>query len=168
MMGCGLLLTRFLLLIRIDRWLSGGYNRIELRRIRDLAEFPDSKKEKLKPYFVAEGLVPDKKRVLLGSSRTDIAALVLKVVLGKLLCKGGSAVSTAPYKVIWEAYGKSHFHPVILNSEDGQVWQANQAMHAFIPCWNEADAKRIRSALQHPTIPALLKQLNGNGKCNWA
>lgn len=76
-------------------------------------------------------------------------------------------VST-PYKVIWEAYGKSHFHPVILNSEDGQVWQANQAMHAFIPCWNEADAKRIRSALQHPTIPALLKQLNGNGKCNWA
>ena len=41
MMGCGLLLTRFLLLIRIDRWLSGGYNRIELRKIRDLAEFYD-------------------------------------------------------------------------------------------------------------------------------
>ena len=77
--------------------------------------------------------MPDKKRVLLGSSRTDIAALVLKVVLGKLLCKGGSAVSTAPYKVIWEAYGKSHFHPVILNSEDGQVWQANQAHARFHP-----------------------------------
>ena len=353
----------------------------------NFTDLPDSHKEKLKPYFVAEGLVPDKKRVLLGSSRTDIAALVLKVVLGKLLCKGGigcfylplslfsggdahrgfrdyaanqrsfaidevyefnatevfkgigtaygcakfqmdapqkfpvryfreyngwrehravplksssdqwrvlqrgdtadldtpievalsphqkprqgvntcganavfifedkpthlpdeflfplatkeiwkkqaltphkwilipyhkntgkpllwsdivqhpalrqyltatkdklehrkgtlirSAIgkgvwwsllgvgpySFAPYKVIWEAYGKSHFHPVILNSEDGQAWQANQAMHAFIPCWNEADAKRIRSALQHPTIPALLKQLNGNGKCNWA
>ena len=352
----------------------------------NFADLPDSYKEKLKPYFLAEGLVPDKKRVLLGASRTDIAALALKVVLGKLLCKGGigcfylplslfsggdahrgfrdytanqrkfavnevceftatevfkkigtsyccakfqmdapqkfpvryfrkrdgnwiehralplkmpsdqwrvlqngdtagspievalsphqkprqgvntcganavfifgdkpthlpdeflfplatkeiwraqdiaphkwilipynrntgrplawaniaqhpalrhhltaakdklenrkgtlirSAIgkgvwwsllgvgpySFAPYKVIWEAYGKSHFHPVILNSAAGQVWQANQAMHAFVPCWNEADAKRIRVALQHPSIPALLRQLNGDGKCNWA
>jgi hypothetical protein len=41
-------------------------------------------------------------------------------------------------------------------------------MHAFIPCWSEADAKRIHSELQNPAITALLKQLNGDGKCNWA
>ena len=50
----------------------------------------------------------------------------------------------------------------------GRASVASKSSHAFIPCWNEADAKRIRSALQHPTIPALLKQLNGKGKCNWA
>lgn len=81
---------------------------------------------------------------------------------------GVGPYSFAPYKVIWEAYGKDHFRPIILASERGQVWQANQALHAFIPCWNAADAERIHSALLHPGISALLKQLNGSGKCNWA
>ncbi len=81
---------------------------------------------------------------------------------------GVGLYSFAPYKVIWEAYGKSHFRPVILSNKDSQEWQANQAMHAFIPCWDEGDAKRIHSALQHPSIPTLLRQLNGDGKCNWA
>ncbi len=97
---------------------------------------------------------------------TLIRSAIAKGVWWSLL--GVGLYSFAPYKVIWEAYGKSHFHPVILNSEKGQVWQANQAMQAFIPCWNEADAERIYSALQHPGIPALLRQLNGEGKCNWA
>ena len=97
---------------------------------------------------------------------TLIRSTIAKGVWWSLL--GVGPYSFAPYKVIWEAYGKSQFHPVILNSEKGQVWQANQAMQAFIPCWNEADAKRICSALQHPGIPTLLRQLNGEGKCNWA
>lgn len=74
----------------------------------------------------------------------------------------------APFKVIWEAYGKSQFNPIVLNSVDGQVWQGNQSMHAFIPCWTEVDAQRIKTALENPEIPALLRQLNGAGKCNWA
>ena len=41
-------------------------------------------------------------------------------------------------------------------------------MQAFIPCWNKADAERICAALQHPGIPTLLRELNGEGKCNWA
>ena len=81
---------------------------------------------------------------------------------------GVGPYSFAPYKVIWEAYGKRNFDPVILSDAGGQVWQANQAMHAFIPCWNKSDAERIRSALRHPGIPALLRELNGDGKCNWA
>ena len=43
----------------------------------------------------------------------------------------------APFKVIWEAYGRARFHPIVLGSVDGQMWQGNQAMHAFIPCWTE-------------------------------
>ena len=74
----------------------------------------------------------------------------------------------APFKVIWQAYGKSDFTPIVLSSVKGQMWQGNQAMHAFIPCWTETDAQRIKAALEDPGIPTLLRQLNGAGKCNWA
>ena len=76
--------------------------------------------------------------------------------------------SFAPYKVIWQAYGQSEFKVMILDQVDGQVWQGNQAMQAFIPSWNKAEAYRIKSALKNPAILTLLKQLNGAGKCNWA
>ena len=74
----------------------------------------------------------------------------------------------APFKVIWEAYGKDQFNPIVLGSVTGQMWQGNQSMHAFIPCWTECDAEQIKTALENPEIPALLWQLNGAGKCNWA
>ena len=74
----------------------------------------------------------------------------------------------APFKVIWQAYGKSDFTPIVLSSVEGQMWQGNQAMHAFIPCWSEGEAQRIKTALENPEIPNLLRQLNGAGKCNWA
>ena len=74
----------------------------------------------------------------------------------------------APFKVMWEAYGRSRFNPVVLNGIDGQAWQGNQSMHAFIPCWSEDAAHRIKDALENPEIPKLLRQLNGAGKCNWA
>ena len=81
---------------------------------------------------------------------------------------GVGSYAFAPFKVIWQAYGKSDFTPVVLSSIAGQVWQGNQAMHAFIPCWSEREAQRIKTALEHPEIPTLLRQLNGAGKCNWA
>ena len=81
---------------------------------------------------------------------------------------GVGAYAFAPFKVIWQAYGKSDFTPIVLSSVDGQTWQANQAMHAFIPCWSEGEAQRIKTALENPEIPTLLRQLNGAGKCNWA
>ena len=81
---------------------------------------------------------------------------------------GVGPYSFAPFKVIWQAYGKSDFTPVVLSSVAGQMWQGNQAMHAFIPCWTEHDAQRIKTALENPEIPTLLRQLNGAGKCNWA
>ena len=81
---------------------------------------------------------------------------------------GVGPYSFAPFKVIWEAYGRDRFHPIVLRSVEGQMWQGNQAMHAFIPCWTECDAQRIRKALENPAIPTLLRQLNGAGRCNWA
>lgn len=81
---------------------------------------------------------------------------------------GVGSYAFAPFKVIWQAYGRSNFTPVVLSSVAGQMWQGNQAMHAFIPCWTEHDAQRIKTALENPEIPMLLRQLNGAGKCNWA
>ena len=81
---------------------------------------------------------------------------------------GVGIYSFAPFKVIWQAYGKSDFTPVVLSSVAGQMWQGNQAMHALIPCWTEHEAQRIKTALENPEIPTLLRQLNGAGKCNWA
>ena len=81
---------------------------------------------------------------------------------------GVGPYSFAPFKIIWEAYGKDRFEPIVLSGVDGQMWQGNQAMHAFIPCWTEREAQRIKTALEDPAIPTLLRQLNGAGKCNWA
>ena len=81
---------------------------------------------------------------------------------------GVGPYSFAPFKVIWEAYGKDQFNPIVLGNVEGQMWQGNQSMHAFIPCWTECDAERIKTALENPEIPVLLRQLNGAGKCNWA
>jgi hypothetical protein len=97
---------------------------------------------------------------------TLIQSAISKGIWWSLL--GVGPYSFAPYKVIWEAYGKSNFRPIVLHNYAGQVWQANQAMQAFIPCWDTCDAKRICDALKHPNIQCLLQQLNGNGKCNWA
>ena len=81
---------------------------------------------------------------------------------------GVGTYAFAPFKVMWQAYGKSDFTPIVLSSVAGQMWQGNQAMHAFIPFWTECEAQRIKTALAHPEIPTLLRQLNGAGKCNWA
>ena len=107
------------------------------------------------------------------------AQAVLKVRKGTLLQSainrgywwtlfGVGPYAFAPFKVIWQAYGRSNFTPVVLGSVEGQMWQGNQAMHAFIPCWSEREAQRIKTALENPEIPTLLRQLNGAGKCNWA
>ena len=81
---------------------------------------------------------------------------------------GVGRYSFAPFKVMWEAYGKSQFRPIVLGCVDGRAWQGNQSMHAFIPCWSEDTAQRVKKALENPEIPKLLQQLNGAGKCNWA
>ncbi len=106
------------------------------------------------------------KGVLENRAGTLIRASISKGIWWALL--GVGPYCFAPYKVIWEAYGKSDFNPTVLHKDSGQVWQANQSMQAFIPCWSEVDAQRVCAGLKHPSIVALLQQLNGDGKCNWA
>ena len=114
----------------------------------------------LKEYLQnAQGILKSRKGTLLRSAmnRDNWWALL-----------GVGPYAFAPFKVIWQAYGKSDFTPIVLSSIEGQMWQGNQAMHAFIPCWSGGEAQRIKTALENPEIPNLLRQLNGAGRCNWA
>lgn len=139
------------------RWILLPYNVNTGKHLSrsDIEEYPD-----LMRYLVqAKDELEQRKGIL-------IQSFVNKGLWWSLL--GVGPYSFAPYKVMWEAYGKHHFRPAILGSHDGQVWQANQAMHAYIPCWSESDAMRIGSVLRQTEISNILRQINGAGKRNWA
>lgn len=139
------------------KWILLPYNK---KTGRPLAWYDIEQHPELELYLT------ENKDKLEARKGTMIRSSIEKGIWWSLL--GVGLYSFAPYKIVWEAYGKSHFSPMILSNKASQEWQANQAMHAFIPCWDEDDAKRIHSALQHPSILTLLRQLNGEGKCNWA
>ncbi|MCE2502622.1 MAG: SAM-dependent DNA methyltransferase [Chlorobi bacterium] len=69
-----------------------------------------------------------------------------------------------PFKVVWEAYGRSRFKPMITTDN----WQANQSLQAFIPTKTREEAERVLGALQHPAIEAYLLSLKMDGTMNWA
>ncbi len=83
-------------------------------------------------------------------------------------CLGVGAYTFAPFKVVWEAYGKKNFRPRIFCSYDGKPWQANQAMHAFIPCCSLVEAEDLLAQLESSNIESYLKSLSVEGTCNWA
>ena len=120
----------------------------------------------IEQYPVLKDYLQKVQRVLQARKGTLLRTALKKGSWWALL--GVGPYSFAPFKVIWEAYGKDQFNPIVLSSVEGQMWQGNQSMHAFIPCWTERDAQQVKTALENPKIPALLRQLNGAGKCNWA
>ena len=83
-------------------------------------------------------------------------------------CLGVGEYNFAPFKIVWEAYGKTNFRPRIFGSFNGKPWQANQAMHAFIPCSSLAEAKHLLEQLESSNIESYLKSLSVEGTCNWA
>jgi len=83
-------------------------------------------------------------------------------------CLGVGEYNFAPFKVVWEAYGKTNFRPRIFGSFNGKPWQANQAMQAFIPCSSLAEAEHLLDQLERSNIESYLKSLSVEGTCNWA
>lgn len=69
-----------------------------------------------------------------------------------------------PYKVVWEAYGKTTFNPTIFEGS----WQANQSLQAFIPVKTLAEAERIQKDLSDKQIENYLLSLKMEGTMNWA
>jgi hypothetical protein len=121
---------------------------------------------RIKEYPALASYLLDNKSLLIRRKGTMIRSSIEKGYWWAAL--GVGPYSFSPFKVAWQAYGKSEFKPITIDSYCGLPWQGNQAMHAFIPCWSEADATRIQKALDSPLVTEFLKQLNGEGKCNWA
>ena len=69
-----------------------------------------------------------------------------------------------PYKVVWEAYGKTTFNPTIFEG----TWQANQSLQAFIPVKSLAEADRVQKDLSDKQIENYLLSLKMEGTMNWA
>jgi hypothetical protein len=77
---------------------------------------------------------------------------------------GVGPYSFAPWKVIWESYGKKEFKPFKLKGE----WQGNQAMHAFIPCESVIEADRVMTSLGKMDVESELLRHGMEGTTNWA
>ncbi len=69
-----------------------------------------------------------------------------------------------PYKIVWEAYGKTTFKPKIFEGN----WQANQSLQAFIPVKSLKEANRILDELLDHKIEKYLLSLKMEGTMNWA
>ena len=80
-------------------------------------------------------------------------------------CLGVGEYCFAPFKVVWEAYGKSNFSPRIFGCVDGQPWQADQAMQAFIPV-RRWPRRRIARPAGEFNIESYLKSLSVEGTCS--
>jgi hypothetical protein len=69
-----------------------------------------------------------------------------------------------PYKIVWEAYGKKTFNPIIVSNK----WQANQSLQAFIPLKDMTEAETVIHQLKNPLIENYLLSLKMEGTMNWA
>jgi hypothetical protein len=142
-------LPRRYVILPYDQQSGRPLNEAHLRSIPALAE-----------YFFA------RKNQLLARKGTMLSAWMKRGIWWA--CLGVGEYNFSPYKVVWEAYGKAHFRPRIFGSHNGKPWQANQAMHAFIPCCSLAEAEELLALLESSNIESYLRSLSVEGTCNWA
>jgi hypothetical protein len=139
-----------------DRWILLPYDRNG--RIWDEAELEASGlAEWWRPWRTR---LAARKGVLLGSqlSRGRWWALL-----------GVGAYAFAPYKVVWSAYGARKLDAQVFGPrDDGTVWQADQALQAYVPSRTQADAQRIADFLNGEAVAVYLTGLRGAGTRNWA
>jgi hypothetical protein len=66
----------------------------------NFADLSTHEKALLKPVFVRYGLVPDRRRLLLGGSRVDVAALIVVKTIADHLRSGGTAAFVLPLSLL--------------------------------------------------------------------
>ncbi len=74
----------------------------------------------------------------------------------------------APWKIVWESYGKKEFLPRIFSRYKGKPWIPNQALQAYCPFSDKQEASRVLKELRNPAINLLLQKQRMQGTCNWA
>jgi len=98
------------------------------------------------------------------------------ILLGSSLARGrwwallgAGPYAFTPYKVLWSAYGRRRLDAQVWGPrDDGALWQADQALQAYIPCHDEADANRIAEFLRGEAVAAYLEGSRSAGTRSWA
>jgi len=122
---------------------------------------PLSKHEIEKEPFLAEYLEKNKEK-LINRKGTIIQTQIKRGIWWAML--GVGKYNYAPYKIVWEAYGKNKFKPQIFTDK----WQANQSLQAFIPCFDKQTAEKIFTDFSNPKIEEYLLMSKMEGTMNWA
>ncbi|MGO8678366.1 MAG: SAM-dependent DNA methyltransferase [Limisphaerales bacterium] len=89
----------------------------------NFSDLPLGYKQATKPQFLQYGLVPDTQAVLLGSSRVDLAALVIAVVLNENLEQNGEAAFFLPLSLFFNDGAHSGFRGYRLRDSGFRVCQ---------------------------------------------
>ncbi len=128
-------------------------------------ELPTEYKQKLKPLFHQYGLVSNARDLLLGSSRIDIAALIIAKTIGEHLCTNGLAYFFMPLSVFFNEGASKGFRSY-------QVNLVNFCISEIYDFKNQAIFKDVstryglvafqRDRLQHFPIPYFICHQN-----NW-
>jgi len=119
-------------------------------------------KEATKPHFLAYGLVSDRRAVLLGSSRVDLAALVIAVVLNENLAHNGQAAFFLPLSLFFNDGAHSGFRKYRLRDSEFrvcQIWDFPRR-RVFPEILTRAGAALFRRDQQN-VFPIPYKSLNG-------
>lgn len=102
------------------------------------------------------------KNVLCNRKGVLINAWIRKGIWWALL--GVGKYSFYPYKIVWEAYGKSSFRPKVFLGN----WQANQSLQAFMPAVDKEEAMKILASLSDGVVERYLLSYKMEGTMNWA
>jgi hypothetical protein len=108
----------------------------------------------------------DHREKLMGRKGTMLGSWIRRGIWWALL--GAGPYCFAPYKLVWEAFGKTRFIPVVLSSHGGKPWQANQAMHCFIPHHDRAAVEVLLKRFREPAVKRYLLSMHMAGTRNWA
>lgn len=103
---------------------------------------------------------------LVGRNGTMLAAQIKRGQWWALL--GVGPYCFAPWKVMWEAYGRREFLPIVLGAVNGQPWQANQALQVLMPCADKPTADDLARRLSAPAVQDYLTAQQMAGTMNWA
>ncbi|MFN0033836.1 MAG: Eco57I restriction-modification methylase domain-containing protein [Saprospiraceae bacterium] len=122
---------------------------------------PLEPRQVLEDEFLSKYLF-EKEQILKNRKGTMLAAWINKGYWWAML--GVGDYNFAPYKIVWEAYGKTDFEPRIFEGN----WQVNQSLQAYIPLKTKQEAEEILKKLQDKRIENYLRSLKMEGTMNWA
>lgn len=118
--------------------------------------------KQIQMYPELEAYLDDNIEILKGRKGVMLNAILSRGQWWAML--GVGEYNFFPFKIVWEAYGKTNFNPTIFEGS----WQANQSLQAFIPVKTLLEATRIQKELSEKQIENYLLSLKMEGTMNWA